>query len=96
VFRVKHVRIDTLAEHLIFIHEATVRAGNLGFRPLDRVRVVGRGREIIGILNFCADTLARSTPIARPSSTAPAPTPRRTPGSSAPGREIRRRPRKET
>jgi thymidine phosphorylase len=63
VLRVKHVHIDTLGEHVVFIHEAAVRAGNLGFRPLDRVRVVGTEatsgatREVIGILNFCTDTL---------------------------------------
>ncbi|HEV8716005.1 MAG TPA: thymidine phosphorylase family protein [Candidatus Binatia bacterium] len=63
MFRIKHLRIDTLSEHVIFIHEATVRTGNLGFRPLDRVRVVeatpttGLPREVIGVLNFCQDTL---------------------------------------
>ena len=40
MFRVKQLRIDTLGEHVIFIHKAAVREGNLGFRPLDRVRVV--------------------------------------------------------
>src|SRR5262245_9769976 len=63
MFRTKHLRIDTLSEHVIFIHEATVRTGNLGFRPLDRVRVVeatptsGLPREVTGVLNFCQDTL---------------------------------------
>jgi thymidine phosphorylase len=63
MFRVKPLRIDTLGEHVIFIHEATVRMGNLGFRPLDRVRVMGEDpitgntHEVTGILNFCEDTL---------------------------------------
>lgn len=53
MFRIKHLRIDTLSEHVIFIHEAAVRTGNLGFRPLDRVRVVeatptsGLPREVV-------------------------------------------------
>ena len=41
MFRLKPLRIDTLSEHVIFIHEAAVRMGNLGFRPLDRVHVFG-------------------------------------------------------
>ncbi|MBM4077739.1 MAG: thymidine phosphorylase, partial [Planctomycetes bacterium] len=63
MFRVKYLRIDTLREHVIFIHESAVRTGNLGFNPLDRVRVFGthdvtsRPREVIGILNFCRDSL---------------------------------------
>jgi thymidine phosphorylase len=63
VFRLRRLQIDTLSEHVIFIHDATVRQGNLGFRPLDRVRVVGNhphtGVEhgVTGILNFCHDTL---------------------------------------
>jgi thymidine phosphorylase len=63
MFRLKHLRIDTLSEHVIFIHKEAVRAGNLGFRPLDRVRVVeaeateNPPREVTGILNFCEDTL---------------------------------------
>jgi hypothetical protein len=63
MFRTKHVRIDTLGEHVVFIHEAAVHTGNLGFRPLDRARVVeaepasGMPREVTGILNFCEDTL---------------------------------------
>ncbi|MBI3301428.1 MAG: thymidine phosphorylase family protein [Deltaproteobacteria bacterium] len=63
MFRTKHLRIDTLSEHVIFIHEAAVRMGNLGFRPLDRVRVVeaeptsATPHEVTGILNFCEDTL---------------------------------------
>ena len=40
MFRIKHLRIDTLSERVVFIHEEAVRTGNLGFRPLDRVRVV--------------------------------------------------------
>lgn len=63
MFRIKRVRIDTLSEHVIFIHEAAVREGHLGFRPLDRVRVVeadglqGPPREVTGVLNFCLDSI---------------------------------------
>ncbi|MGE4092731.1 MAG: thymidine phosphorylase family protein [Candidatus Binatia bacterium] len=63
MFRVKCLRIDTLHEHVIFIHDSAVRTGNLGFNPLDRVRVFGSteakttSHEVIGILNFCRDTL---------------------------------------
>lgn len=63
MFRLKHLEIDTQQEHVVFIHEETVRAGNLGFRPLDRVRVVeaaagaGPAREVTGVLNFCRDSL---------------------------------------
>jgi thymidine phosphorylase len=63
MLRLKHLRIDTLGEHVVFLHEAAVRAGNLGFRPLDRVRVVGTdpttgaGCEVTGVLNFCENTL---------------------------------------
>ena len=62
-FRLRHLAIDTLREHVVFIHEAAVRAGDLGFHPLDRVRVVGDApgggdaREIIGVLNFCRDAI---------------------------------------
>lgn len=69
MFRIKHLRIDTLSEHVIFIHEAAVRTGNLGFRPLDRVRVVeavptsGPPREVTGVLNFCEDTLIAANEI---------------------------------
>ena len=40
MFRIKRLRIDTLSEHVIFISESAVREGNLGFRPLDRARVI--------------------------------------------------------
>jgi thymidine phosphorylase len=62
MFRLKHLQIDTLSEHVVFIHESAVRDGNLGFRPLDRVRVVaanqgaGPQREVTGVLNFCRNT----------------------------------------
>ena len=65
MFRVKRLPLDTLREHVIVIHEHAVRTGNLGFNPLDRARVsgvnqlTGKSREIIGILNFCGDTLLR-------------------------------------
>jgi thymidine phosphorylase len=63
MFRVKHLPIDTLREHVIMIHEQAVRSGNLGFNPLDRVQVsgfdpkTGARREVIGVLNFCRNSL---------------------------------------
>ena len=44
------------------IHEAAVRAGDLGVHPMDRVRVHGTApdgtaHEITGVLNFCRDSL---------------------------------------
>ena len=57
MFRLRDLCIDTFNEPVVFIHEEAVRAGQLGFRPLDRVRVVGRHpktgerREIGGVLN---------------------------------------------
>jgi thymidine phosphorylase len=69
MFRLKHLQIDTLHEHVVFIHEDAVRAGNLGLRPLDRVRVVeidpdnAAPREIIGVLNFCRDALVAPSEI---------------------------------
>ncbi|MGE0521393.1 MAG: hypothetical protein AB7P78_20665 [Candidatus Binatia bacterium] len=63
MFRLKHLQIDTLQEHVIFLHEESVHTNHFGFRPLDRVRVVEvehRGavpREITGVLNFCRDAL---------------------------------------
>jgi len=63
VFKVKHLPIDTLREHVITIHRSAVRNGNLGFNPLDRARVfgahpqTGETREVVGILNFCSDML---------------------------------------
>jgi len=63
MFRVKRLRIDTLGEHVVFINESSVREGNLGFRPLDRVWVVGAdpvaggSHEVTGILNFCENLL---------------------------------------
>jgi thymidine phosphorylase len=63
MFRVRHLRIDTLREHVIVIHEQAVRTGNLGFNPLDRARVfgtdpeTGETREVTGILNFCRNMM---------------------------------------
>jgi thymidine phosphorylase len=63
MFRVKQSCIDTLGEHVIFIHKDAVESGHLGFRPLDRVRVVeaepagSPAREVTGIINFCEDSL---------------------------------------
>jgi len=62
MFRVKHLCLDTLREHVIVIHERTVREGHLGFNPLDRAYVFGidssgKRHEITGVLNFCRDEL---------------------------------------
>ncbi len=63
MFRVKHLALDTLREHVIVIHQRAVRTGNLGFNPLDRAYVfgtdptTGQTREVTGVLNFCSDTL---------------------------------------
>lgn len=63
MFRLRDLCIDTFNEPVVFIHEEAVRAGQLGFRPLDRVRVVGLDpeggatREISGVLNFCSNAL---------------------------------------
>ncbi|NNL67780.1 MAG: thymidine phosphorylase family protein [Myxococcales bacterium] len=57
MFRLRRVRIDTQSEHVVFIHERTVRDGALGFQPLDRVRVFHDGAEVTGVLNFCSDSL---------------------------------------
>jgi thymidine phosphorylase len=63
MFRVKKSCIDTLGEHVIFIHRDAVQSGNLGFRPLDRVRIVEAEphgdvpREVTGIINFCEANL---------------------------------------
>jgi thymidine phosphorylase len=61
VLRLRNVHVDTLSEHVVFIHEQAVRAGDFGFQPLDRVRVVGENssgkqREISGVINFCRDS----------------------------------------
>jgi thymidine phosphorylase len=63
MFRIKRLCLDTLREHVIVIHESAVRNGNLGFNPLDRAHVLGTDpatgnrREVIGVLNFCHDTM---------------------------------------
>jgi thymidine phosphorylase len=58
MFRLRRVCIDTLSEHVVFIHEDAVREGRLGFQPLDRVRILAEdGRELSGVLNFCRDAL---------------------------------------
>jgi thymidine phosphorylase len=63
MFRLRRMGIDTLSEHVVFIAERAVREGALGFKPLDRVRVIARradggpGVEVSGVLNFCADGL---------------------------------------
>ena len=59
MFRVRRMPVDTLSEHVVFLHEDAVAEGELGFEPLDRVRVIGasgpngKPREITGVLNFC-------------------------------------------
>ncbi len=63
MFRLKHLCIDTMREHVVLVHEETIRTGALGFNVLDRVRLVGVDpasgleRELTGTLNFCRDTL---------------------------------------
>jgi thymidine phosphorylase len=62
IFRLRRLAIDTLHEHVVFIHEEAVHAGELGLQPLDRVRVMGEdgagtAREITGILNFCRNAI---------------------------------------
>lgn len=62
MFRIKRLLIDTLSEHVVFVHEDAVTRGRLGFQPLDRVRVTGvdgegREREVTAVLNFCSDQL---------------------------------------
>src|SRR5271167_2946448 len=68
-FRLKHLPLDTLREHVIVIHERAVRTGNLGLHPLDRARVFGVDREtgiqreITGVLNVCGDGLLEADEI---------------------------------
>jgi len=63
MFRLKHLCLDTMRERVVVVHEDTVRAGQLGFNTLDRVRVVGTDgttgetRELTATLNFCRGTL---------------------------------------
>ena len=62
MFRLRRIGIDTLSEHVVFLHEAAVQEGELGFQPLDRVRILGleaarRPREITGVLNFCRNDI---------------------------------------
>ncbi len=63
MFRLKHLRIETLRERIIVIHRSAVAKGNLGFNPMDRARVIGadpqsgQRREVSGVLGFCSDTL---------------------------------------
>lgn len=69
MFRIKRLRVDTLNEHVVFINEAAVRKGHLGFRPLDRVRLLeldaagDSPREITGVLNFCGDSIVEAEEI---------------------------------
>ena len=68
-FRLRHLPLDTLREHVIVIHQDAVRNGNLGLHPLDRARVfgidrqTGRQREITGVLNVCSDGLLEADEI---------------------------------
>ncbi len=63
MLRLRHMCIDTHTEHVVFLHRNAVDRGELGLKPLDRVRVVGRlaegqpVRSIEGVLNFCHDGL---------------------------------------
>jgi thymidine phosphorylase len=61
MFRLRRMRIDTLSEHVVFIAERAVADGQLGFKPLDRVLVMGGAGgpppEVSGVLNFCGDAL---------------------------------------
>jgi thymidine phosphorylase len=63
MLRLKHLCLDTMRERVVVVHEDTVRAGELGFNPLDRVRIVGTDsttgetRELTATLNFCRETL---------------------------------------
>jgi thymidine phosphorylase len=68
-FRLRHLPLDTLREHVIVIHERAIRNGNLGLHPLDRARVygidgqTGKQREITGVLNVCTDGLLEADEI---------------------------------
>ncbi|MDO8432618.1 MAG: thymidine phosphorylase family protein [Candidatus Binatus sp.] len=68
-FRLRHLPLDTMREHVIIIHERAVHDGNLGLRPLDRARVfgadreTGKQREITGVLNICSDDLLEADEI---------------------------------
>ncbi len=68
-FRLRHLPLDTLREHVIVIHERAVRHGNLGLHPLDRARIfgvdreTGKQREITGVLNICGDGLLEADEI---------------------------------
>ncbi len=60
MLRLRRMCIDTLSEHVVFIHEGAVAEGRLGFQPLDRVRLLGPGGcELTGVLNFCNDSLLK-------------------------------------
>lgn len=66
--RLRRVGIDTQSEHVVFIHEDTVRDGELGLKPMDRVQVMGRlagggPTEINGVLNFCRGALLETDEI---------------------------------
>ncbi|MBU6283403.1 thymidine phosphorylase, partial [bacterium] len=68
-FRIRHLELDTQREHIVVVHEAAVREGDLGFKPLDRVVVLGldpatgERREVTAVLNFCRDELLRPAEI---------------------------------
>jgi len=63
MFKLRRMGIDTESEHVVFIHENAVKAGLLGFKPMDRVLIEGREprmgstRGISGTLHFCEDAL---------------------------------------
>jgi thymidine phosphorylase len=66
----KRSGIDTLSEHVIFLHEEGAGKGAIGLKPLDRVLVEGRNeltgeqRSIQGVLNFCTDGVADADSLA--------------------------------
>ena len=45
MFALRRIGIDTHHEHVVMIHERAVEEGSLGFKPLDRVRVIGSDPE---------------------------------------------------
>lgn len=63
MFRIRHLQVDTIGEHVIAIHEKSIRTGKLGFKPLDRAHVMGvhpvtgEKHEVIGVLGFCRDAM---------------------------------------
>lgn len=63
MLKLRHICIDTHTEHVVFLHSDSVERGELGLKPLDRVRVMPVDSDIVpvpeieGVLNFCHDGL---------------------------------------